>query len=172
MTFNYVVIFILITIFFLCINMCIGTKGGVELAFMSASTSLGIAQEFSEGNLIFNIDEGAVDKGADVSWLSQYPNEKEIVFSPLTSLEVVDDRLEILKVVRGRVAKSLEEDSEDKVASFRVIYMRTNINLKTQSFEEFLDQSKLMVLDTIHFFINDLRYSSEFKVDEGFQNNW
>ena len=32
---------------------------------------------------------GATDRGADLTWLSQYPHEEEILFAPLTSLEVM-----------------------------------------------------------------------------------
>ena len=35
-----------------------------------------------------------VDRGADLSWLSQYPHEKETLFGPLTGLEVHRTRVE------------------------------------------------------------------------------
>ena len=34
-----------------------------------------------------------VNRGADMSWLSQYPHEKEILFGPLTGIEVLDTRI-------------------------------------------------------------------------------
>ena len=34
------------------------------------------------------IEQGMVNRGADISWLSQYPHEQEILFAPLSSLEV------------------------------------------------------------------------------------
>jgi hypothetical protein len=38
---------------------------------------------------IFKIEIGAVDRGADVKFLSQYPGEDEVLFPPLSYLEVV-----------------------------------------------------------------------------------
>jgi hypothetical protein len=32
--------------------------------------------------------QGMVDRGADIGWLSQYPHEMEILFAPLTGLEI------------------------------------------------------------------------------------
>ena len=36
---------------------------------------------------------GMVDRGADLSWLSQYPHEQEILFAPLTNMEVCSYRV-------------------------------------------------------------------------------
>ena len=33
---------------------------------------------------------GMIDRGADLSWLSQYPHEAELLFSPLTGCEIID----------------------------------------------------------------------------------
>ena len=45
---------------------------------------------------------GMVDRGADISWLSQYPHEKEILFAPLTGLEVQGSRVDgsVLTLIR------------------------------------------------------------------------
>ncbi|KAK3240601.1 hypothetical protein CYMTET_49568 [Cymbomonas tetramitiformis] len=72
-----------------------GVMGGVEMAFMSATTSeqvaLNYAKSSEEGKpaFLFEIQMGMVDRGADLSPFSQYPYEKEIVFAPLTGMEVV-----------------------------------------------------------------------------------
>ena len=47
-----------------------------------------IRTQLRSRGLIFEIQMGMVDRGADLSWLSQYPHEKEICFPPLTGLEV------------------------------------------------------------------------------------
>lgn len=52
-----------------------GICGGVEMSFMSTSSSYSAAREYamrSHINLIFEIKQGMVARGADVSWLSQY----------------------------------------------------------------------------------------------------
>jgi hypothetical protein len=39
--------------------------------------------------VLFKIEIGAIDRGADVRFLSQYPSENEILFPPLSYIEVV-----------------------------------------------------------------------------------
>ena len=58
---------------------------------------------------------GMVDRGADISWLSQYPHEREILFAPLASLELRATRVE------GRVL---------------VVEVRANINLSALTIEQ------------------------------------
>ena len=53
-------------------NVC----GGVEQGFLSATTSGEVAMEYarrSKAGMVFEIRQGLVDRGADLSWLSQYP---------------------------------------------------------------------------------------------------
>ena len=70
-----------------------GVMGGIELGFMSTTTDRGVAvgymeQTDKEAKMLFEIRMGMIDRGADVSLLSQFPGEKEILFAPLTGLEV------------------------------------------------------------------------------------
>ena len=37
---------------------------------------------------------GMTDRGADISWLSQYPHEAEVLFGPLTGIEVQRTRID------------------------------------------------------------------------------
>ena len=59
---------------------------------------------------------GMVDRGAQLDWLSQYPEEKEILLPPLTGMEVQAD-----------------EVSADQV---RTLTMRLNINLRSTTLEQ------------------------------------
>jgi hypothetical protein len=66
-----------------------------------------------------------------VSWLSQYPTEREILFAPLTSLEVVG------KKVEGQVL---------------VVRVRLNVNMVSQTIEEVIakmKQSHIQMLETM-----------------------
>jgi hypothetical protein len=66
------------------------TKGGTELAPMSTTTSIKTAVEYSlsSESLIFMIvTRNSLQRGAGVEWLSAFPTEEEIVFSPLTFLQ-------------------------------------------------------------------------------------
>ena len=44
--------------------------------------------------MLFEIHQGMVARGADVSWLSMYPNEAEILFPPICACEVIKTRCE------------------------------------------------------------------------------
>jgi len=54
-------------------------------------------------SIIFETQMGLIDRGADVSWLSQFPHEKEILYSPLTGMEVrgstVEGRVQVYQIV-------------------------------------------------------------------------
>ena len=64
--------------------------GGVELAFMSTTTSPAVALDYSGGAAtqatILAFEFKATTRGASVQWLSQYPHEEELLFPPCTSL--------------------------------------------------------------------------------------
>jgi hypothetical protein len=64
--------------------------GGTELAFMSTTRDLGVAVRFclSQRSLLFKIvSSGFMTMGADVQWLSAFPDEAEILYPPLTYLK-------------------------------------------------------------------------------------
>jgi hypothetical protein len=64
-------------------------KGGTELAFMSTTRDLGVAVRFclSQRSLLFKIvSPGFMTMGADVQWLSAFPDEAEIIYPPFTYL--------------------------------------------------------------------------------------
>ena len=58
-----------------------GVRGGVENGFMSTTLERSVAMSYAAGGalgLVFSIEQGMVDRGADISWLSQYPHEQEV----------------------------------------------------------------------------------------------
>ena len=73
-------------------------RGGVEFAFMSMTRDRAVALEYASSQgavgLVFEVQQGLIDRGADVSWLSQYPHEKEILFNPLTGIEALRSRID------------------------------------------------------------------------------
>lgn len=70
-----------------------GEEGGAEFACMSTTSEIKIATErFAEGSnpLIFKyVTDTFMDRGADISFLSVYPEEKEVLYPPLTYLKPV-----------------------------------------------------------------------------------
>ncbi len=73
-------------------NFLQGRRGGTELGMMSTTKDLKIAVEYScslDGNALlfkFKIDN-MKQFGANVSWLSAFPTEEEILYPPLTFLQ-------------------------------------------------------------------------------------
>ena len=61
-----------------------------------------------------------VDRGADLSWLSQYPHEREILFAPLTGLEVQSTRVEgTVLIVSARLSVNLNAQTMEQVVAKR-----------------------------------------------------
>ena len=64
-------------------------EGGSEFAPMSTTYSLRIAMEYSasHNSVIFRLrTDNALMRGADISYLSAFPRERECLFPPLTYL--------------------------------------------------------------------------------------
>ena len=68
--------------------------GGIERSFMSTTSNPGVALDYSGGALtegtILVIDFDMTSRGADISFLSQYPHEAELLFPPCTGLTCYD----------------------------------------------------------------------------------
>ena len=58
------------------------------------------------------------DRGADVGFLSQFPHEKEILFSPLTGMEVESTSIEgDVLVVRAKLTVNMSSLTLEQVSS-------------------------------------------------------
>ena len=97
---------------------------------MSTTTDKKVAMQYSgvsqQRGTVFEILVGRIDIGADLSWVSQYPGESEILFPPLTCLEVVGQP----RVEEGVVVFSL----------------RANINLRGLTLEQLVERRKQLHL--------------------------
>ena len=74
-----------------------GIRGGVDMAFSSTTIDKDVALQYASGGrtgLVLTAQMGMVDRGADLSWCSQYPHEKEICFAPLCGVEVISMAVE------------------------------------------------------------------------------
>ena len=71
-----------------------GVKGGVEYGFSSTTTDRAQAVHYAEGkaSTVLQLVMGMIDRGADISWLSQYPHERETLLPPLMGLQVRQPR--------------------------------------------------------------------------------
>jgi hypothetical protein len=76
-------------------------RGGIEPGFLTTSRDRQKAVNWAQSvqsqtttdgsqeyGLLFEIDQGLVDRGADISWFAQYPKQDEIIFPPNTALQV------------------------------------------------------------------------------------
>ena len=55
-----------------------GVCGGVETAFLSTTNERNVAVEYARSKggvaVLFEFQMGMIDRGADLTWLSQYPH--------------------------------------------------------------------------------------------------
>jgi hypothetical protein len=74
-----------------------GFAGGVEPSFMATTHDETVARKYSSGAgeypTIFKLLLGKMSLGADISWLSQFAGEAEMLFPPRTHLQLVDSVL-------------------------------------------------------------------------------
>ena len=67
-------------------------KGGTEFACLSTSASQEVAIQFATSSLplVFKFEtKDFTSRGADIAWLSVYPNEAEALYPPLTYLRSI-----------------------------------------------------------------------------------
>ena len=71
-------------------------SGGVEKGFMSSSKEVSTACSYSgradEAASIFQMKFDLASRGADLHWVSQFPEEHELLYPPCTSLTVVGEQ--------------------------------------------------------------------------------
>eukprot|EP00729_Bicosta_minor_P033135 gene33135-biopygen8881 len=82
--------------------------GGSEMACMSTTSSREVAEEFavSKSPLLFKlVSNSFMSHGADISFLSVYPSEKEVLYPPLTYLRPINVSEE---TIGGKVYKIVE----------------------------------------------------------------
>jgi hypothetical protein len=71
---------------------------------------------------LFVIQLGQVDRGATLSWISQFPGEEEVLLPPLSNLEVVGEPVEIQTMAGDPLT----------LGAVRVVQLRVNVNLKVK----------------------------------------
>ena len=108
-----------------------GVCGGVEYGFTSTSKVREHAQHYAGAPPQSSRNRmGMVDRGADFSWLSQYPHECEILFpSPLVGLEVLKTNVQ---------GDTLEVES------------RFSLNMSAQTLEQVVSKRRKMLADMAH----------------------
>ena len=111
-----------------------GVMGGVEFAFMSTTPEISVAHQYSQDpfGIIVEIQQGMIDRGAEIAWLSQYPHEAEILFAPLAGLEAREMRIDTHPLNGRHVI---------------VVSMRISINLTNPTIEQVVAKRRKIVDD-------------------------
>ena len=118
-----------------------GVRSGVEYGFMSATLDRSVAVRYSRGkadnpSLILEMEMGMVNRGAFLMWLSQYPDEREVLLPPLTGLEV----------------SSYTESTDGTL----VYTMQLNINMQSMTIEQVLALRKKQCTELAQMVSRDL----------------
>jgi hypothetical protein len=101
----------------------------VDLGFHISAVELGLLVVNNELSLLslfrptlFEIQLGQVDRGATLRWISQFPEEEEVLLPPLSNLEVVGEPV-LIQTMAGDPLR---------MGTVKVVQMRVNINLKVK----------------------------------------
>ncbi len=121
-----------------------GGRGGVEFGFLSTTTNMQVAVSYIGDKampVLFEIHVGDIDRGASLSFLSQYPNEDEILIPPLSYLEVIGEPF-------------FENTNKGDVTVYPA---RINCNLKSQTIEEIKGHRQKEILAMLPYLESALR---------------
>ena len=92
---------------------CLSTSPGSKVALQYAGDAMPI---------VFEISLGAIDRGASLKFLSQYPGEEEILLPPRSYLEVV-----------GSLSR---QEADENGRLIRIISLKANANMSSSTIEE------------------------------------
>ena len=117
-----------------------GVRGGIEYAFSSTTVDREQAMMYAQGanpgdaSTIFEMQMGMVDRGADLTWLSQYPHEQEVLLPPLTGLEAIGSSVEgKLLSIHSRLSLNLSAQTLEQVLSRRRKMLSTSAGERTRN---------------------------------------
>lgn len=99
-----------------------GVRGGVEYGFSSTTVAREQAAVYASGkaSTILELEMSMADRGADISWLSQYPHEKETLLPPLMGLQVTGTSVDgNTLVVKCRLSINMASLTLEQVGSPR-----------------------------------------------------
>jgi len=124
-----------------------GIRGGVEYALMSTSLDKQVALRYADVSpdltpTLLEIRIGAVSRGASIRFLSQYPMESEILYPPMSYLEV-DGRTRVETIEDGRMV--------------RVIPLEVNANVFSSTIDQIVTRRKSLHISTVEHTIHEIR---------------
>lgn len=131
-----------------------GCRGGVKFGMLSATTQWHVALNYSTSTdlrraSLFEIEVDQINRGACISWLSQFPMEEEVLIPPLSNLEVVGDPRCV--VFQSNASGCLVD------VSVVVIPLRLSVNLRSKTIEELITNRKGLHIATVENLIAETR---------------
>jgi hypothetical protein len=132
-------------------------RGMTEWGFMSCSEDKEVAMGYSgaaQGRphaMVLEIESSVVDRGAVVSEFSQYPEEAETLFLPMSYVVQSGER-------------RLERSGMGEVT---VVPVRVSVNLKAERLEQLEEKKKTIHLTGFEFRVNEVRQRLQRLADEG-----
>ncbi|KAJ1480296.1 ankyrin repeat-containing domain protein, partial [Baffinella frigidus] len=129
-----------------------GVRGGLELGLMSTSEDRRVAIQYAGTRMptVFEIGVGAVDRGASLKFLSQYPGEDEILFPPMSYLEVTGET----RMEAGPGGKTT-----------RVVSLSVNANQTCGTIEAMLGLRRQLHVKMLENFQMEIKGELEVKLD-------
>ena len=142
----------------------LNTKGGVEGGFMSLTKSRDVAEHYAtlqkgRFGVVLEVDMSTMDRGAELSWLAQYPHEEETLLPPLTYLHIEHIRSDhtsnvpmMIVQARARISQSIKVQipllSDAENVSIRQVGRKENdSNIVTNSklLSRFSDEENFLI---------------------------
>ena len=158
-----------------------GVKGGIEFGFQSTTRERAQAVHYAQGGgwakegdamTVMEFQMGMIDRGADLSWLSQYPHEREVLLPPLTGVEALSSDVEgEMLVVSSRLSLNLSAQTLEQVLSRRrkmLMDMAKGIELEIR---EALASSDHLITSALAVLRNALKYGALAQSPEWYNND-
>ena len=132
----------------------LGFRGGVEYGFSSTTTDRAQAVHYAAGkaSTVLELVMGMTDRGADITWLSQYPHEKETLLPPLMGLHVRQPRPTSLpppSLVSSppSLSRHLQVRSTGVEGGTLVVQSSISINMASLTLEQVAGKRKKLLTD-------------------------
>ncbi len=127
-----------------------GCSGYSEWGFLSTTSDRDVALGYSGVKerrpkaMVMVIETSSIDRGADISELSQYPGEREFLYLPCSFIQ------------RSRHGNWRVEVVDGGLVTF--YFVKVNLNIKTQTVEELQEQKKSMHLVSARSMLSEVQY--------------
>jgi WD40 repeat protein len=127
-----------------------GCSGYVEWGFLSTTADRDVALGYSGVKerrpkaMVMVLETSSIDRGADISELSQYPGEQEFLYLPCSFIQ------------RARQSNGRVHVVDGGLVSF--VSVKVNLNIKTQTVEELQEQRKSLHMVSARSMLAEVKF--------------